>query len=216
MDLNNQDILFASLMGTRILEQTGRLGIIQNELVKQVLPTIPFLSIKTNTDNLWKASKNKEVDQFYPLTFSLEGVKTAEGKEIEFKFPYEPIINISGKNNIIKRNVAKQGDSMIGSIKERWSQDDYKITITGVLIGNTEQGNYVECFPKSDFEKLKIFLTAAKTIKVHCEPLQLLEINHIVIKDFSFPFTTGENVQAYEIKAVSDFSYNLLNKIENK
>ena len=62
-------------------------------------------------------------------------------------------------------------------------------------------------------QKLKEVLTHAKQVKVNCAPLELLGINDIVIDDFSFPFTKGENVQAYEIKACSDFSYNLLMKI---
>ena len=45
---------------------------------------------------------------------------------------------------------------------------------------------------------------------VYCEPLQLLGINRIVIEEMSFPFTKGENVQAYEISALSDFDFNLL------
>ena len=129
------------------------------------------------------------------------------------------MINISGKNTIVRRNVAKAktkgGLELGGSIKERWNQGDYDITITGVLIGSLLTGNVEDCFPREDFEKLRDFMTAPKSLKVYCEPLQLLGINQIVIEDFSFPFTKGENVQAYEIKCYSDFDYKLLLDIED-
>ncbi len=64
------------------------------------------------------------------------------------------MITISGSHTIIKRNVAKS-NKMIGTVKERWSQNDYEITITGVLIGSIMTGNISDCYPTSDFEKLK-------------------------------------------------------------
>ena len=128
--------------------------------------------------------------------------------------PYEPMLNITGKNSIVRRKVAKvkndKGVSLSGTIKERWTRDDYEITITGALIGSLLTGDIEECYPKNDFQKLKDYMIEAKRISVRCEPLQLLDIGHIVVEDFSFPFTKGENVQAYEIKAYSDFDYKLL------
>jgi len=232
MPYNNTDILFASLVGSKV--SIPRFNAVQNELMKHVLPPIPFLPLKneidiakvddtyeTNTESLknesgtfnidlWKADQpTPEDQQFFPFTFvGKDGQK--------YLLPYEPMISISGKNTIIRRNVAKakstnvDGISLGGSIKERWNQADYEITITGVLIGSLLTGSIKECYPISDFEKLRDFMIAPKSIKVFCEPLQLLGINQIVIEDFSFPFTKGENVQAYEIKAYSDFDYKLL------
>ena len=227
--MDNTDILFASLVGSKIVEMVPRLTTVQNELMKHVLPPIPFLpfqnkeGIATVTYNnleymnlegeiSWKADKPLgEGQQFFPLSLSID-----EGKTF-FRLPYEPLISISGKNVISKRRVAKWNadnvKQLTGTIKERWSQDDYEITITGVLMGSLLRGNVKDCFPIADFQKLKEVLTHAKQVKVNCAPLELLGINDIVIDDFSFPFTKGENVQAYEIKACSDFSYNLLMKI---
>ena len=42
--------------------------------------------------------------------------------------PYEPIVTVNGKNVIVKKQVAK--GRIRGSIKERWSQDDYQISIS--------------------------------------------------------------------------------------
>ena len=232
MAYNNTDILFASLVGSKV--SIPRFNAVQNELMKHVLPPIPFLPIKNEVNidsvdddfelreenfaasksdfssDLWRADAPTPTDrQFFPLSF--------EGKDGQtYTLPYEPMISISGKNTIIRRNVAKaksttiDGKSLGGSIKERWTQEDYEITITGVLIGSLLTGSVNECYPIKDFEKLRDFMTAPKSLKVFCELLQLLGINKIVIEDFSFPFTKGENVQAYEIKAYSDYDYKLL------
>jgi hypothetical protein len=220
--MNNTDILFASLVGSKIVEMVPRLTSVQNELMKHVLPPLPFLPFRNEEGviavsadeytNLWNADTPlSEEQQFFPLSLSIDQGKTY------FRLPYEPLISISGKNVIAKRRVAKwnaaNSKQLTGTIKERWSQDDYDITITGVLIGSLLRGNVEDCFPRADFEKLKKVLTYAKEIKVNCAPLELLGINSIVIDDFSLPFTKGENVQAYEIKASSDFSYNLLMQI---
>jgi hypothetical protein len=217
--MGNTDILFASLVGSKIVEMVPRLTAVQNELMKHVLPPLPFLPFR-NSDgitqvtpeeylNLWEADRPlSEEQQFFPFKLSIDNGATW------FLLPYEPMISISGKNNIIKRNVAKynveNSNSFFGTIKERWSQDDYEITITGVLMGSLLRGNMEDCFPRADFEKLKKILTHAKEVRVTCAPLELLGINKIVIEDFTFPFTKGENVQAYDIKVVSDTSYNLL------
>lgn len=220
--MGNTDILFASLVGSKVVKMIPRLEAVQNELMKHVLPPIPFLPFRNDEGvidvsaeeylNLWEADKplSKE-QQFFPFSLSID-----EGKTF-FRLPYEPLISISGKNVIAKRRVAKwnaeNAKQLTGTIKERWAQDDYEITITGVLMGSLLRGNMEDCFPRADFEKLKEVLTHAKQIKVNCAPLELLGINDIVVDDFSFPFTKGENVQAYGIKACSDFAYNLLLKI---
>jgi len=219
MKFNDTDILFASLVGSKVIEQIPRFSAVQNELMKHVLPPFNILPVQTdqiNVDavkgevapNLWQAdAPTAEADQFFPLSLSID-------RKDWFLLPYEPLITINGKNEIIRRKVAKSAsdDDVVrsGTIKERWNQDDYEITITGVLIGSLMNGTMGDCFPKDDFIKLKKFLTSADSIQVKCAPLELLGISQIVIEDFSFPFTKGENVQAYEIKAYSDYDYKLL------
>ena len=226
--MGNQEILFASLVGSKIVEMVPRLSAVQNELMKHVLPPIPFLPFRNDTgvekikvsaleSTTWQADfPLDESQQFFPLSLSIDEGATW------FRLPYEPLISISGKNVIAKRRVAKSENNVttdlkagefFGTVKERWSQDDYEITITGVLMGSILKGTFEDCFPRADFEKLKKILTHSKHIKVKCAPFELLGINSIVIDDFSLPFTKGENVQAYEIKCCSDFSYNLLMEI---
>lgn len=218
MEFNQTDILFSSLVGSKVTESMPRFNAIQNELAKRVLPPIPFLPVKNADEidvvnssynaDLWKADPpTPEEKQFFPFTF-----KGSDG--VKYLLPYEPMITISGKNTIVRRNVAKmktnKGSLLGGSIKERWTQADYEITITGVLIGSILTGSVDDCYPLKDFRKLRDFMVTPENIEVESDPLQLLGINRIVIEDFSFPFTKGENVQAYEIKAYSDFGYKLL------
>lgn len=213
MKLTQQDILYASLLGTKVTKAIPRFTAVQNELMKHVLPVIPFLPFKNKTEikevdtdinaDLWQADAPTPEDrQFFPFYF--------EGDDgVKYLLPYEPLVSISGKNTIVRRNVAK-ANGLIGSVKERWNQADYEITITGVLVGSIITGSVGDCYPIEDFERLRDYMTKAAALKVYCDPLQLLGINKIVIEDFNFPFTKGENVQAYEIKAYSDFAHNLL------
>ena len=217
MEFNEKSILFASLLGSKVAQQIPRFETVQNEIGKRVLPPISFLPFKNNPvkinepegnfnpGELWMADAPKsESQQFFPFTLIDELGR-------EFLLPYEPMLSISSKNNIVKRTVAKADDFKYqGTVKERWSRDDYEIKITGVLIGSILTGDVSQCYPKEDFEKLKNFLEGKSSWMVYCEPLQLLGINRIVIEEMSFPFTKGENVQAYEISALSDFDFNLL------
>ena len=217
MVLDNRDILFASLMGSQAVGLIQRSNIVQNELSKRVLPPIPFLPLKNETEiakagsytieNNWQVNDSTpESKQFFPLSFSF-----TEGGQ-KWLFPFEPMINISSGNNIIKRNVAKQGEKLIGTIKERWSRKDFDIQVTGVLMGNMLQGTPEQTFPREQMERLFEFLKHSKEFFVYCHPLEILGITKVVIEDYSFPFTKGENVQAYDLKLISDFAYSLLVK----
>lgn len=217
MEFNEKSILFASLLGSKVAQQIPRFETVQNEIGKRVLPPISFLPFKNNPvkinepegnfnpGELWMADAPKsKSEQFFPFTF-------IDGKN-RYTLPYEPMISISSANNIVERTVAKAGNDAQyeGTVKERWSRGDWEIKITGVLIGSILTGDVSQCFPKSDFEKLRDILQLRKNWKINCSPLELLGINSIVIYDMNFPFTKGENVQAYEITAKSDFDFNLL------
>lgn len=216
--MNTNDIIFSSFVGTPNPEELQRFKLVQDEQAKHVKRPLPILPVslsfgKPETHQPIEAMVNhttlplNEQSQFFPLTFEM-----ANGQR--FLLPYEPLISIKGKNQIIRRNIAKakaeNGALLGGTIKERWSQDDYEITITGALYGEMMTGSVADCFPRKDFEDLRDVLIAAESIRVYCEPLQILGIHYIVIQDFSFPFTKGEYVQAYEIKAYSDKDYKLL------
>lgn len=218
MDFTNTDLLYAGLVGSKAAAAIPRFEQVQNELGKKVLPPLPFLPFQRKGEvtkveagvatALWQADPpTPEGQQFFPLSFSLQ----ENGQR--YLLPYEPMLNISGSNEVVKRKVSKvspgNSSANIGSIKERWGQDDYEVTITGVLIGALLTGDVADCYPIRDFEKLLSYLTAAQSLYVFSDPLEKLGIRRIVVESFRFPFTKGENVQAYEIKAVSDHKYDL-------
>lgn len=131
-----------------------------------------------------------------PLRFRLE-----EPGAKEWLLPMEPMITLSGRH-IIKRRQVNKG-KIRGSIKERWAQDDYSVTIEGVLIG--QDGRY----PEEDVARLRSFCEAAR-VQVLSPLLEIFGISRIVIESWELPFTSGACNQNYSIKAYSDDIYKLL------
>lgn len=133
----------------------------------------------------------------YPITLKADGLD-------EFTFPIDPLINLGFKNIITRRTVAKGKNR--GTVKERWTQDDVEITISGVFIN--ADGEY-----PSEVAQLMAFANHPGAIEVVCDYLNQRDINYIAIETVSLPHTKGLENQNYEIKAVSDDVIQLL--IEN-
>nr|DAX54939.1 MAG TPA: hypothetical protein [Caudoviricetes sp.] len=130
----------------------------------------------------------------FPLSLALEGAEP-------WLLPQEPMITITGQHILAKRQVAK--GKIRGSIKERWTLDDYSIRIEGVIIG--VDGRY----PKAEVQRLKEYLEAAK-VSAYCPIFELFGITRIVFESWEFPHTSGEANQNYSIQALSDDTYKLL------
>jgi hypothetical protein len=213
--LTDKDLVFASLMGVDNVGMYNRTQVVQDEMSKRYLPRIPFLPIQDKaviaqqrrngefTINEAEAPLSED-KQFFPLSFSFSG------SDQKWLFPYEPMLTISSGNNIVKRNVAKQGKGLIGTVKERWSRKDFDITVTGILMGQLTTGLAEDTYPIKQLESLMEYLSFEKEIFIYSLPLEKLGITKVVVEDYSFPFTKGENVQAYDLKLTSDFAYNLL------
>lgn len=139
------------------------------------------------------------VQQYFPLSFymPLQG-----GGESKYTFPIEPLISISGKNIIIKRKPAKS--TMRGTIKECWSRDDFLINIQGSFVHSD-----LHTYPADDVNTLKQFCDLKRPIRVTNELLLILDIDYIIIEYYSFPFSKGENVQNFNIQAISDSTFQL-------
>lgn len=131
-------------------------------------------------------------------------VKRIEDKEW-YTIPIEPLISISGKNNIIRRNVAKSTEG--GTIKERWSLDDFTVEIQGVLISKDEQK-----YPKEAVKQLVELFSNKSSLEVAHELLLHCGIKYLAIESLSLPHTKGLQYQNYVIKAYSDSSTELLIK----
>ena len=139
-----------------------------------------------------------------PMRLPLE-MKTDDGDW--WLLPFEPLISIEGRNAVIKKQISK--GKVRGTVKERWTQDDYSINIEGVLM-NTGSVSY----PSEDVHRLRTLCEAAK-LQVSCPLFEIFSISQIVVESFNFPFTAGVQNQAYTIKAVSDDIYQLLLKKED-
>lgn len=135
-----------------------------------------------------------------PMTMPLS-LKLEEPGAHEWLLPLEPMISITGKH-IIKRRQVNKG-LVRGSIKERWAQDDYEVTIEGVLIGTDGQ------YPEADVARLKNFCEAA-SVTALSPLLEVFGISRLVIESWEMPFTAGQANQNYTIKAYSDDVYKLL------
>lgn len=141
-----------------------------------------------------------------PMRFPLE--ISLVDQEDWWLVPIEPLITLTGRNMIVRRQVSK--GKIRGSIKERWTQDDYQVKIEGALM-DLKRDDY----PRDDVQKLRNFCEAAK-LKVRCPLFEIFSINQIVVESYDFPFTKGIQNQQYTINAYSDDTYKLLLKNNNR
>lgn len=139
-----------------------------------------------------------------PMTMPVD-IRTEGGEW--WTLPIEPMVSVSGKNVISKKQVSK--GRVRGTIKERWTQDDYEISIKGILINFNG-----DAYPTEDVKKLREFCENA-AVEVASPLFDIFSIDRIVIENYSFPFTSGPANQAYSISAVSDDIYKLLLKKED-
>ncbi|MDR2564369.1 MAG: DUF6046 domain-containing protein [Prevotellaceae bacterium] len=119
----------------------------------------------------------------------------------------DPVISVTGKNIVARRNVAKAeavGERR-GSVKELWSVDDYEINIAGTFT-NMVGGDV----PEEDLKKLRIYCESKKTLLIESRLLSIFGIRRIVVVDYTLPFTKGIENQMYTIKAYSDDMFDLL------
>lgn len=158
--------------------------------------------LSTIPDNLLEEmliTNAKGVPMVFPLYFALEGGPW-------WLLPYEPQVTIQGSNVLVKKQVSK--GVVRGTIKERWSQGDYRINISGILM--SEDGQY----PSDDVKRLRSYCEAGKVL-VKSPQMELYSITQIVIESWSMPFTSGQANQAFTIDAVSDDIYKLLLRKED-
>lgn len=118
----------------------------------------------------------------------------------EWLLPYEPLVSLTGKNIITRRQVAK--GKTRGSIKERWAQDDYSIKIDGIFIGR-------DGYPMEEVNKLRKVCEAGQ-VEVYTPLLDFFGITRMVVESWDIPMTTGLHNQNYSLSCYSDETYKLL------
>lgn len=139
-----------------------------------------------------------------PMSFPLQ---LKDDGDDWWMLPFEPLISINGRNIIIKKQINK--GQVRGSVKERWVQDDYSISISGLLMSTEERA-----YPSHDVQRLRRLCEKSK-LEVSSPLLELFSISHIVVESYDFPFTKGVRNQTYNITACSDDIYKLLLKKED-
>lgn len=160
---------------------------------------------KNNRITVHEASElargGQSVSMVLPLSFRMD-----DGSW--WLFPIEPLISVSGKNMVVKRNVAKS--ERRGTIKERWAEDDMKIVIEGKL-----EHPDLYTYPTEQLSYLYKAITQRKAVEVKNELLLLLDIHQVVVETYSFPFSKGENIQNFSLEAYSDDLYELFIDVRN-
>lgn len=162
----------------------------------------PMESLQDMTDEQlveYLVTNARGIPMVFPLSFAVEGGPW-------WLLPYEPQVTIQGTNVLVKKQVSK--GIVRGTIKERWSQGDYRISISGILMG--DHGRY----PSEDVKTLRSYCEAGRVL-VKSPQMELFSITQMVVEDWSIPFTSGQANQAYTINAVSDDIYKLLLRRED-
>lgn len=141
-----------------------------------------------------------------PLRLKLKSEPESEW----WTLPFDPVMSVSGGNNIVRSNVLKQDNSnneRRGTIKEVWSQDDYTIQIAGLFMGKNDDD-----IPMDELGKLRNICEARQVIEVECDLLEIFNIHYIATEKFEFAHTNGRQNQQFSITAYSDDDFSLLVK----
>ena len=165
----------------------------------KTIPDSSEFNVETMTDEELEdvvRTNARGIPMVLPLRFQLE-----ESGSEEWLFPLEPMISLNGQNILTRRHVSK--GTIKGSIKERWTQDDYTVRIEGLLMG--EDGKY----PEEDVSRLRAFCEAGH-VKALNPLLEIFGISQLAIESWDIPFTSGTANQNYSIPAYSDDIYKLL------
>lgn len=173
----------------------GRFGAVPPYII------LPKKDIITTVNNV---NKIRESYAAFGVVHSQMPLKLKRSSDREwFTFPVEPLVSISGKNIITRRTVVKSKEQ--GTVKERWSQDDYDVTIQGIV---TEEDQ--EKYPKGYIQSLLDLINERQAVEVDQEILFIFGIKCLAIESASFPHTKGLGNQNFEIKAYSDTPMELL------
>ena len=199
-------------MGIRVNFATGfeipPFWLQNRELVKEIKDYEVLQNMEQNYDHIQEINKDNDLRQqvmgvphFDKISIKLETEPDLD--EYWYALPIDPVISVTGKNRITRRNVMKTNEytEHRGSVKELWSQDDYEVNIAGVIVSHR--------FPENNLRIIKNICEARQAVNVKSLLLGLLGITRITIEDFTFPFTKGQENQMYTIKAYSDDKFDL-------
>lgn len=120
-----------------------------------------------------------------------------------WSLPLEPMVSITGGNRIIRRYPNRSTTG--GSYKERWSSDDFSISIKGAFVDFQGQQ-----YPEEEVQQLKEICTHKGNILLQNTLFRILGIERMVIQKFDIPFTPGIAAQGFSISGYSDELFDAL------
>ncbi len=162
----------------------------------------PFLTSNLKTTDLMG------VEVWMPTYF--DELPEEIGNNGRLFLPYG-VVRVTGSSNIIRTPLAER----IGTVKELYSIDDYKITFKGFFIDKENN-----LFPQSDIEALKKIHELGRAFKMYNpvtniflehEGLIELEQNRVVITSFELPEVEGgrNRVRPFVMQLESDTVFKL-------
>ena len=117
--------------------------------------------------------------------------------------PLEPTISVKASKTVVRRNIAKS--SGVGTVKEQWSQNDYEISISGLL-----QSSEINAYPEAHLSKLQSLLAKGKSLVIRCKLLDVIGVGLVCIDSWEFPATAGIENQEYSFSGFSDEDFDLV------
>ena len=136
------------------------------------------------------------------VTFKGRSYVNSAGKTVSFDdVRFETVLlNVSLPKIIVKTSIQGQD----GSVKEYIGQDDYQVTVNGIITG--PNGHH----PADEIRVLKNMLDAPIPIEVVSRYLQNLDIYNLVVEDWAMQQDPGGySYQGFTINCISDYPIEL-------
>lgn len=158
------------------------------------------------TDKLTKDSKGVEIW----LPVYLEDLPAEVGDNGKLFLPYS-VVRISGSSTVVRTPLAER----IGSVKEQYNVEDYKISIKGFFIDKDQR-----LWPEKDLEALKKIHEFRKAFKItnaltdiflSHSSLPAIEQKRVIITAFDLPEVEGgrNHVRPFSMTLESDCVFTL-------
>ncbi len=147
-------------------------------------------------------------EYFMPATITYApGASAGAPGEVKIINLSYPVISVSCNKTIVETALTERR----GTVKELISTKDYEITIRGLLLNTSND------FPEDDVTALRELFEQNAAVQIKCALTDIFLIrpdrsgsDNVVITEISFPPISGvKNVRPYEIKMLSDETFNL-------
>ncbi len=136
--------------------------------------------------------------------FAIDDIERTTPIEYEGIILQTVLLEVSQPKNIITTSI--QGRN--GSVKEYISDGDFLITLTGGVIGETENGvikDINQFYPEVDVRRLANIVKVPDSIEIVSEFLEFFDIRDVVVTNHNFNQLEGtRDFQPFQISMLSD------------